>query len=157
MKLGQLFPPFFAPNKKNYAEVFKFTEIQSVKFLRLPVWSLDRQTYGPKNTTKEVTFQWIESNFRNDMFCLIKFKRNKIISHDSGRILDEDINYGGEYDPAATSTPTPIDQPGGILRPAWPVNTHSGVLYTTNNNFSWLTLAKFQNEDTLRNWFFNSN
>jgi hypothetical protein len=33
---------------------------------------------------------------------------------------------------------------------AVPCNPHSGVLYTTNNNFSWLTLAKFQNEDTLR-------
>ncbi|XP_023321737.1 uncharacterized protein LOC111696374 [Eurytemora carolleeae] len=69
----------------------------------------------------------------------------------SGRILDDEVDPGLGYDPAATSTPTPGDQPTqpGTLRHG-PVNTHSGVLYTTNNNFSWLTLAKFHNEDTLR-------
>jgi hypothetical protein len=30
------------------------------------------------------------------------------------------------------------------------VNTHSGILYTTNNSFSWLSLARYQNDDTLR-------
>ena len=28
--------------------------------------------------------------------------------------------------------------------------THNSILYTANNNFSWLTLAKYQSEDTLR-------
>ena len=79
------------------------------------------------------------------------------LSFNLGRILDDEVDPGLGYDPAATSTPTPGDQPShpGTLRHG-PVNTHSGVLYTTNNNFSWLTLAKFHNEDTLRNSFFYS-
>jgi len=60
----------------------------------------------------------------------------------SGRILNDELDIGSLTLPMATSTPTPGE--------ASLTHQHSGVLYTTNNNFSWLTLAKFQNEDTLR-------
>jgi len=78
----------------------------------------------------------------------------------SGRILDDELEMSTGYAPAATSTPTPGASSGYSTMPAGSSfyglqqevagNNHSGILYSTNNNFSWLTLAHFQNQDTLR-------